>query len=80
MSYKILIIYGLKKIWASLNLLIELLHLDYVEIINIYYINNAMAGAQRRKSGAKNKKMHRALKTRHYLRDHDQIHDDLKNE
>lgn len=39
-----------------------------------------MAGAQRRKSGAKNKKLHRALKTRHYLKDHDQIHDDLHNE
>lgn len=80
MLNKVLIIYGLKRIWAFYNLLKELSLLDYIEIINIYYINNAMAGAQRRKSGAKNKKIHRALKTRHYLRDHDQIHDDLKNE
>lgn len=38
-----------------------------------------MGGVQRRKSGAKNKKMHRGLKTKHYGRDHDQIHEDLKN-
>lgn len=39
-----------------------------------------MGGVQRRKSGAKNKKLHRGLKTRHYAKDHDQIHEDLKNE
>ena len=34
-----------------------------------------MGGIQKRKSSnAKNKKFHRGLKTRHYLRDHDQIH------
>lgn len=38
-----------------------------------------MGGVQRRKSGAKNKKLHRGLKTKNYLRDHDQIHDDLQN-
>ena len=38
-----------------------------------------MAGVQRRKSGAKNKKMHRGLKPKHYSKHHDQIHEDLKN-
>lgn len=38
-----------------------------------------MGGVQRRKSNTKNKKMHRGLKTKHYLRDHDQINEDLKN-
>jgi bud site selection protein 20 len=39
-----------------------------------------MGGSQRRKGmKGKNKGVHRALKTKHYLRDHDQIHDDLKN-
>lgn len=38
-----------------------------------------MGGVQRRKSGAKNKKLHRGLKTKNYIRDHDQIHDDMKN-
>ena len=34
-----------------------------------------MGGIQKRKSSnAKNKKFHRGFKTRHYLRDHDQIH------
>ena len=27
----------------------------------------------------KNKKFHRDLKTKHYLKDHDQIHEDIKN-
>lgn len=37
-----------------------------------------MAGAQRRKGmkGA-NKALHRAIKTKHYLKDHDQINQDL---
>ena len=40
-----------------------------------------MGGVQRRKGNhAKNKKIHRGLKTRNYLRDHDQIHDDLQKE
>jgi len=39
-----------------------------------------MGGVQRRKSNTKNKKIQRGLKTRHYTKDHDQIHDDLKNE
>ena len=39
-----------------------------------------MAGAQRRKgTKGKNKGFHRSIKTRHYGRDHDQIHDDLKD-
>lgn len=39
-----------------------------------------MGGVQKRRaSSAKNKKLHRALKPRHYMRDHDQIHEDLKN-
>jgi hypothetical protein len=38
-----------------------------------------MAGAQRRKSGAKNKSHHRSQKPKHYIKDHDQIHDDLSN-
>jgi hypothetical protein len=38
-----------------------------------------MGGVQRRKSGAKNKKLHRGLKTKNYIRDHDQIHEDIKN-
>ena len=39
-----------------------------------------MGGIQRRKgSTAKNKNLHRGLKTKHYLRDHDQIHNDLQN-
>lgn len=38
-----------------------------------------MAGAQRRKgTKGKNKGLHRAHKTKHYLRDHDQIHGDLQ--
>ena len=38
-----------------------------------------MAGAQRRKNHkSKNKALHRAHKTKHYLRDHDQIHSDLQ--
>lgn len=38
-----------------------------------------MGGVQRRKGNmAKNKAMHRKTKTKHYLRDHDQIHGDLK--
>lgn len=40
-----------------------------------------MGGVQRRKGNhAKNKTMHRGMKTRHYLRDHDQIHEDLKQQ
>jgi len=38
-----------------------------------------MGGVQRRKSGAKNKKLHRSLKPKNYIKDHDQIHEDLKN-
>jgi hypothetical protein len=39
-----------------------------------------MGGSQRRKGmkGA-NKGFHRSIKTKHYGRDHDQIHDDLKD-
>lgn len=38
-----------------------------------------MAGAQRRKGmKGKNKALHRAIKTRNYLKDHDQINSDLK--
>jgi hypothetical protein len=36
-----------------------------------------MGGVQRRKRGAKNKKIHRGLKTKNYGRDHDLIYDDL---
>jgi bud site selection protein 20 len=37
-----------------------------------------MAGAQRRKgTKGKNKALHRSIKTKHYSKDHDQIHDDL---
>lgn len=39
-----------------------------------------MAGAQRRKgTKGKNKGFHRSIKTKHYLRDHDQVHEDLKD-
>jgi hypothetical protein len=38
-----------------------------------------MGGNYRRKSHkGKNKGFHRSIKPRHYLRDHDQIHEDLK--
>jgi bud site selection protein 20 len=38
-----------------------------------------MAGAQRRKgTKGKNKGFHRSIKTKHYIKDHDQIHDDLQ--
>lgn len=38
-----------------------------------------MAGIQKhRASSAKNKTLHRSRKTKHYTKDHDQIHDDLK--
>lgn len=34
-----------------------------------------MAGVQKRRaSSAKNRKQHRAMKTKHYIKDHDQIH------
>ena len=37
-----------------------------------------MAGAQRRRGmKGKNKALHRAIKTKHYLKDHDQINKDL---
>lgn len=39
-----------------------------------------MGGVQKRHSNSsKNKAFHRGAKTKNYLRDHDQIHDDLKN-
>jgi hypothetical protein len=39
-----------------------------------------MAGSQRRKgTKGKNKGLHRGIKTKHYGRDHDQIHEDMKN-
>lgn len=38
-----------------------------------------MGGVQKRRaSSAKNKKFHRGMKTKHYRRDHDQIHSDLQ--
>lgn len=38
-----------------------------------------MGRVQRRKGNtAKNKALHRKVKTKHYMRDHDMIHDDLK--
>jgi hypothetical protein len=38
-----------------------------------------MGGIQKHKnSNAKNKTGHRVRKTKHYTRDHDQIHEDLK--
>jgi bud site selection protein 20 len=38
-----------------------------------------MGGIQKhRASSAKNKAGHRSRKTKHYSRDHDQIHDDMK--
>lgn len=38
-----------------------------------------MGGIQKHKaSSAKNKAGHRVRKTKHYTRDHDQIHEDLK--
>ena len=38
-----------------------------------------MAGAQRRRGmKGKNKGLHRAIKTKHYLKDHDQINEDLQ--
>jgi hypothetical protein len=33
-----------------------------------------MGGVQRRKKSTKNKKFHRILKTKNYIRDHDQIY------
>ncbi len=40
-----------------------------------------MGGSQRRKGmKGKNKSFHRELKTKHYTKDHDQIHQDLKEE
>lgn len=39
-----------------------------------------MAGAQRRKgTKGKNKALHRAIKNKHYVKDHDQIYDDLQH-
>ncbi len=39
-----------------------------------------MGGAQRRKgTKGKNKTFHRSIKTKYYGRDHDQIHEDLKD-
>lgn len=39
-----------------------------------------MAGAQRRKgTKGKNKALHRSMKNKHYIRDHDQIYDDLQD-
>jgi hypothetical protein len=38
-----------------------------------------MAGAQRRKgTKGKNKTLHRSIKTKHYIKDHDQIYQDLQ--
>ena len=38
-----------------------------------------MAGAQRRKGmKGKNKVLHRFIKTKNYIKDHDQINEDLK--
>jgi bud site selection protein 20 len=40
-----------------------------------------MAGAQRRKgTKGKNKAFHRSIKTKHYGKDHDQIHQDIHEE
>lgn len=40
-----------------------------------------MAGAQRRKgTKGKNKALHRAIKNKHYSKDHDQIYDDLQDQ
>lgn len=39
-----------------------------------------MGGIYKRKNTAKNKKIHRQRKTKQYIRDTDQIHDDMKPE
>lgn len=47
---------------------------------NFLHLFSTMAGVQKRRaSSAKNKKLHRAMKTKHYIKDHDQIHEDIKN-
>ncbi len=74
---------GVTSIGSQIELWFSL-HINNKNIIfQSYYIINStitgMAGIQKhRASSAKNKTLHRSRKTKHYTKDHDQIHEDLK--